>query len=232
MMTEDFDESNLLEYQGYDEDETKDFKEKNKEDEIKDFKKEGDDEDDDEDDDEEDDEEHDSDDESIDDESSEVGWNSEDEKKYYTKNIDKLNESYIIHEETEEELKDDELDVEIVHEEKNDELDVEMVHEEKDDELDVEMVHEEKNDELHIEIVDEEQHAWYYGEKEELKNIIETIDETIDEKINHLYESFIPEEKPLVDKEINDEETKLHNKKSFCVIIWDFINNLFKLFSK
>jgi hypothetical protein len=201
-MTEDFDESNLLDYQGYVEDEINDFKE-----------------------------DHDEEDESIDDESSEVGWNSEDEKKYYTKNIDKLNESYIIHEETEEELKNDELDVEMVHEEKDEELDEEIVHEEKDEELDVEMVHEEKdeekkeelkNDELHIEIVDEEQHAWYYGIKEEIIN-----EETI-----RVYESFTPQEKPLVQEKINDEDTKLHNKKGFWVIIWDFINNLFKLFSK
>jgi len=200
-MTEDFDESNLLDYQGYVENEINDFEEKNHEDDEED--------------------------ESIDDESSEVGWNSEDEKKYYTKNIDKLNESYIIHEETEEEMKHDELDLEIVseeindeldlemvHEEKDEELDLEMVHEEKDDELDLEMVHEEineelKNDELHIEIVDEEQHAWYYGIKEEFVN----------EETNRVYESFTPEKKPLVQEEINDEKTKLHNKKSF----WDFI---------
>jgi len=170
-MTEDFDESNLLDYQGYVEDEISDFKqETNKEHEE---------------------------DESIDDESSEVGWNSEDEKKYYTKNIDELNESYIIDQETEEEMKDEELDEEIVHEEKKEEL---------------------KNDELHIEIVDEEQHAWYYGIKEEI----------VQEEPNVVYESFTPEKKPLVQEEINDQETNSNNKKCFWGIIWDFIN----IFSK
>ena len=159
-MTENFDESNLLDYQGYIRDEIIDFEEKN----IQDH------------------------DESIDDESSEVGWNNEDEKKYYSKNNSELNETCIIHEEMDEELKNDEMDEEL----NNEEMDEEVVVEEKQE---------------------EEQHAWYYGLKEEP---------------NHVYESFIPEEKPLVQEEINNQETKLPDKKCFWGIIWDFIN----IFSK
>jgi hypothetical protein len=178
-MIEDFDESNLVDYQGYIRDETIDFEEKNNEIEQ---------------------------DESIDDESSEVGWNNEDENKYYSKNNSELNETCIIHEEMDKELMNDELDEEMDEELKNDELDEEMDEEIKNEEV----VVEEKKE--------EEQHAWYYGLKEEI----------VQEEPNVVYESFTPEKKPLVQEEINIQETNSNNKKCFWGIIWDFIN----IFSK
>ena len=188
-MTEDLDESNLLDYQGYVEDEINDFKE---------------------------------DDESIDDESSEVGWNSEDEKKHYTKNIDKLNETYLLHEEKQEEIDEEmvvkeEFDEEIVEKEEIDEEIV--VKEEFDEEIDVK---EEFDEEIDEEIVVKEE----IDEKEEFDEELNKFDEsnTIQETHNN-YESFTLEEKPLVQEEINKEETKLPTKKCFWDFICDVINN-------
>jgi hypothetical protein len=197
-MIEDFDESNLVDYQGYIRDEIIDFEEKNNEIEQ---------------------------DESIDDESSEVGWNNEDEKKYYSKNNSELNETCIIHEEMDKELMDEELmNEELMNEEMdkelmNEEMDEELINEEMHEEMDEELMNEEMDEEVVVEEKkEEEQHAWYYGLKEEI----------VQEEPNVVYESFTPEKKPLVQEEINNQETNSNNKKCFWGIIWDFIN----IFSK
>ena len=109
-------------------------------------------------------------DESIDDESPEVGWNSEDEKKYYSKtiNIDTIEEETIDELNKEEKKEDLEIDKLINKQETNDDVD---------DEVNTNIVEKDENQKSNV---------WYYGLKEgdEEKNNYTNNEKKIDEPNN------------------------------------------------